>query len=86
MNTQTMNNTITEYFDMNGDMTITQFLEYVNITPVSVVHVPGGNCGEGYDVTFKSFDDCLHFTRKYFGDYSDSEIYEVMEWTTPHNV
>tara|TARA_Y100000589_G_scaffold39811_1_gene33323 strand:+ start:291 stop:536 length:246 start_codon:yes stop_codon:yes gene_type:complete len=81
-----MNITITEYFDMNGDMTITQFLEYVNITPVSVVHVPGGNCGEGYDVTFKSFDDCLHFTRKYFGDYSDSEIYEVMEWTTPHNV
>ena len=75
-----MTNTFTEYFDMCGDMTITQFLHYVNITPVSVESTPGGNCGEGYNVTFKSFEDCLHFTREYFGDYSDSEIYEVMGW------
>jgi hypothetical protein len=79
-----MINTFTEEYDMCGDMTITQFLEFVNIKPVSVVNTHGGNCGQSYNVTFKSFDDMMTFTREYFGDYSDNEIYEVMEWTTPH--
>jgi len=79
-----MTNTFTEEYDMCGDMTITQFLEFVNIKPVSVVNAHGGHCGQSYNVTFKSFDDMMTFTREYFGDYSDTEIYEVMEWTTPH--
>ena len=81
MNTQPMNIKLTDTFDWlnEGNVTVFDYLKDINVSPVSVTQGRGSNF-PGYTITFKCFDDMLTFCRGYFGDYSDSEIYEVMGW------
>ena len=75
-----MVNTFTENFDIMGDMTIDELISFVDINPLSVVHTPSQNCSESYDITFKTFEDMMTFSRGYFGDYSDTQIRDIMGW------
>jgi len=75
-----MVNTFTENFDIMGDMTIDELISFVDINPVSVVHFPSPNCSESYNITFKTFEDMMTFSRGYFGDYSDTQIRDIMGW------
>ena len=73
-------NTFTEEYDINGDITLEEFIDTLPINPVCYSKTEGGN-GQSYNITFKSYNDCLLFTREYFGgDISDTEIQELMGW------
>lgn len=75
-----MTHTYTQNYDIMGDSTVYEILSSVNINPITVQHSPSSFCKDSYDITFKTFNDMMTFTRGYFEDFSDEEIYEVMGW------
>lgn len=81
MKETTMTQQFTETFDWlnEGNVTVFDYLKEINVTPVSITEGEGSNY-PGYTITFKSFDDIMTFCRGYFGEYSDTEIHEVMGW------
>ena len=76
-----MTQQFTDTFDWlnEGNVTVYDYLKDINVTPVSITEGEGNNF-PGYTITFKCFEDIMTFCRGYFGDYSDTEIHEVMGW------
>ena len=76
-----MTQQFTDTFDWlnEGNVTVYDYLKDINVTPVSITEGEGINF-PGYTITFKCFEDIMTFCRGYFGDYSDTEIHEVMGW------
>jgi len=76
-----MTQQFTDTFDWlnEGNVTVYDYLKDINVTPVSIIEGEGNNF-PGYTITFKCFEDIMTFCRGYFGDYSDTEIHEVMGW------